>query len=323
MKEIGKTLSPEKRRRLTAKLDRARKVLVGPNGAGLVPKLLIYAFVILVGFVYVYPLLQMVAKSFMSVDDLVNPLIVWVPSGLNTENYQKALKVLDFWGSVWTSLYVSILPSLLQMISCSLAGYGLARFAFRGKSVVVALVVVTFLIPSQVTFIPQYLMYRELGILFDLKAYLFPALFGQGLKSTIFILVFYQFFSQLPKSLEEAAMMDGAGTLRIFLRIAVPTAVPAYLLTFLLSLVWYWNDTYSASMFFGQAIKTLPMKLSAFESQFASLYPNLAGNNQQQMMNEGIQMAGTVLNILPLVVIYFFTQRWFMEGIDKSGITGE
>ena len=137
MKEIGGTFYPGKRRRLTARLGRARRVLAGPNGAGLAPRLLIYAFMILVGFVYVYPLLQMAAKSFMSVDDLVNPRIVWVPGELDIENYRKALKGLEFWGSVRTSLYVSILPSLLQMISCSLAGYGLARFAFRGKGVAV------------------------------------------------------------------------------------------------------------------------------------------------------------------------------------------
>ena len=76
-------------------------------------------------------------------------------------------------------------------------------------------------------------------------------------------------------------------------------------------------------MYFGTEIKTLPMNLAAFEAQFSKMYPAAAGVSDPNMMNEGIQMAGTVLNILPLVVIYFFTQRWFMEGIDKTGITGE
>jgi multiple sugar transport system permease protein len=209
------------------------------------------------------------------------------------------------------------------MISCSLVGYGLARFRFAGQGIVTAMVILTFLIPAQVTFIPQYLMYKDLGLLYSLKAYLLPALFGQGMKSAIFILVFFQFFNQLPKSLVEAAQIDGANNLTIFFRIAVPTAVPAYLLTFLLSMVWYWNDTYFASMYFGTEIKTLPMNLAAFEAQFSKMYPAAAGASDPNMMNEGIQMAGTVLNILPLVIIYFFTQRWFMEGIDKTGITGE
>ena len=304
-------------------LDKVRKITLGNDGDGLLIKLIIYAFVVIVGFVFVYPLLEMVSKSFMTVKDLVNPLVVWLPSSLDTTNYEKALHVLNFWESVKTSLYVSIVPSLLQMISCSLVGYGLARFRFAGKGIVTAMVILTFLIPAQVTFIPQYLMYKDLGLLYSLKAYLLPALFGQGMKSAIFILVFFQFFNQLPKSLVEAAQIDGANNLTIFFRIAVPTAVPAYLLTFLLSMVWYWNDTYFASMYFGTEIKTLPMNLAAFEAQFSKMYPAAAGASDPNMMNEGIQMAGTMLNILPLVIIYFFTQRWFMEGIDKTGITGE
>ena len=306
-----------------AYLDRVRKILLGTDGDGMLQKFCIYAFIIIVGFVFVYPLLEMVSKSFMTVKDLVNPLIVWIPSKLDTTNYDKALHVLNFWESVKTSIYVSVLPSLLQMISCSLVGYGLARFKFTGKTLVVGMVILTFLMPAQVTFIPQYLMYRDLGLLYSLKAYLLPALFGQGMKSAVFILVFFQFFAQLPKSLAEAAQIDGANNLTIFFKIAVPTAVPAYLLTFLLSVVWYWNDTYFASMYFGTEIKTLPMNLAAFEAQFSKMYPAAAGMTDPNMMNEGIQMAGTVLNILPLVIMYFFTQRWFMEGIDKTGITGE
>lgn len=306
-----------------ALLEKIRKFILGNDSDGVVWKLAIYAFTLIVGFVFIYPLLEMISKSFMSVKDLVNPLIIWVPSELDTTNYEKALHVLNFWESVKTTLYVSTLPSLLQMLSCSLVGYGLARFRFTGKTLVIGMVVLTFLIPAQVTFIPQYLMYRDLGLLYSLKAYLLPALFGQGMKSAIFILVFFQFFAQLPKTLVEAAALDGANNLTIFLRIAVPTALPAFLLTFLLSMVWYWNDTYFASMFFGTEIKTLPMNLAAFEAQFSKMYPAAAGAGDPNMMNEGIQMAGTMLNILPLVVIYFFTQRWFMEGIDKTGITGE
>lgn len=306
-----------------ARIAKIRKLFIGSNGNGLVQKICIYAFAIIIGFVFLYPLLQMVSDSLMSSEDLVNPLVEWIPTALYTQNYTRAMEILNYWKSLWTSIYVSIIPALLQMCSCSLVGYGLARFQFRGKRIIFALVLATFIIPPQVTMIPQFLMYRDLGILYSLKAYVFPAIFGQGIKSAIFILVFYQFFSQLPKALEEAAKVDGAGNLRIFFTIAVPTALPAYLLSFLLSLVWYWNDTYMATMYFGKEIQTLPMQLSAFEATFKSMYPNSTGMNTGNTVNEAIQMAGTFLNILPLLIIYFLTQRWFMEGIDKSGITGE
>lgn len=310
-----------KHRKMT--IARAKKMLIGSNGNGLVQKLCIYGFVIIIGFVFIYPLLQMISDSLMSPEDIVNPLVEWIPQHIYTDNYSRALNILDYWKSLASSLYVSILPALLQMCSCSLVGYGLARFDFRGKKVIFALVLATFIIPPQVTMIPQFLMYKDLGILYSIKAYILPAIFGQGIKSAIFILVFYQFFCQLPKALEEAAKVDGAGNLRIFFKIAVPTALPAYLLTFLLSMVWYWNDTYMATMYFGTQIQTLPMKLSAFEATFKQMYPAAAGVNTGNTVNEAIKMAGTFLNILPLLIIYFFTQRWFMEGIDKSGITGE
>lgn len=302
---------------------RIRKLLIGSNGNGAFQKICIYAFIIIIGFVFIYPLLQMISESFMSSEDIVNPLVEWIPQSLYLGNYVRAVEILDYWKSLWSSVYTSIIPAFLQMCSCSLIGYGLARFNFKGKKIIFALVLATFIIPPQVISIPQFLMYRDLGILYSLSAYIFPAIFGQGIKSAVFILVFFQFFSQLPKALEEAAKVDGAGNLRIFVKIAVPTAMPAYLLTFLLSMVWYWNDTYMATMYFGNEIRTLPMQLSAFEATFKSLYPDTAGMNVGNTVNEAIKMAGTFLNILPLLVIYFFTQRWFMEGIDKSGITGE
>lgn len=310
-----------KRKKL--ELTRIRRILVGNNGNGLLQKIGIYAFVIIIGFVFVNPLLRMISDSFMSPEDLINPLVKWLPQTLYTENYEKATTILNYGKSLVTTLYVCIIPAILQMCSCSLIGYGLARYEFKGKKLVLALVLATFIIPPQVTSIPQFLMYKQLGILYSIKAYVLPALFGQGLKSAIFILVFLQFFSQMPKALAEAARVDGAGELKIFLKIAIPTALPAYLFTFLLSMVWYWNDTYSATLYFGTTIQTLPMKLAAFESTFAKMYPQTGGVNVGNTVNEAIKMAGTFLNILPLMIIYFFTQRWFIEGIDKSGITGE
>ncbi len=300
--------------------ETVRKFILGNNGDGLLQKICIYAFIIIVGFVFLYPLLHMVSYSFKSAEDLVNPLVKWMPSEFYTDNFKKAYRILDYSKSLFVTIGVGMIPALLQTIVCSLVGYGLARFNFKGKKVIFALVLATFIIPPQITMIPQFLMYKDLNILYSLKAYIFPAIFGQGMKSAIFILIFYQFFCQVPKSLEEAAEVDGAGHLRIFFKIAVPTAAPGYLISFLLSTVWYWNETYSASMYFGSVIQTLPMKLAAFVATFNKLYP---GSETGATANEAIKMAGTCLSLLPLLILYFITQRWFVEGIDKSGITGE
>lgn len=296
-----------------------KKIILGNNEDGLLQKFLIYFFIIIIGFVFIYPIIHMLSYSFMTEKDLIDPFVSAIPTELYIENYKKAYKILDYPNALMTTIIVSVIPALIQMIMCSLFGYGLSRFNFIGKKVVFILILSTFIIPPQVTMIPQFLMYKKLNILYSLNAYILPAFFGQGIKSAIFILIFYQFFNQVPKALEEAAMIDGANNFTIFLKIYAKTALPAYLLTFLLSTVWYWNETYMASMYFGKEIQTLPIKLADFEASFSKMYSSKSGNN----INEAIKMAGTCLNILPLLIIYFIVQRWFIEGIDKSGITGE
>ena len=302
---------------------KTRRLLFGMQGTdGLVTKLLIYGLLIGIGFVYLFPLLFMGANSFKSLDDLLNPLVNWIPSELYLDNYKRAFSVLDFFPLLLETLYVTVLPAIAQTVVAAFIGYGFARFTFRGKNILFILVLATFIIPPQVTMIPRYLFYNTLDILGSIQAFLLPAMFGQGLNSAIFILIFYQFFRMMPKALEEAAQLDGAGHFRIFLTIAIPMAVPAFIISFLFSFVWYWNETYLASIFFGDALTTLPIQLQKFVATYEKMFPaemGLSGNK----LNEGIKMAGTMLTVLPLLIVYFITQRWFVEGVDRSGITGE
>ena len=286
--------------------------------------IVMYGFVIIMGFVFVFPLLKMISMSFMTVEDLVNPLVTWIPFEFSTENYEQAILVLGYWETLLTTIMVSVIPALVQMISCSLVGYGLARYNFKGSKIIFALVLATFIIPSQITMIPQYVMYKDLKILGSIAAYLLPAAFGQGFKSAIFILIFYSFFSQVPPSLVEAAEVDGGNQFTVFFKIAVPIAKPGFLISFLLSTVWYWNETYLSTLYLGADLKTLPVKLATFVEAFNKMMgSSSAASSGVGNANEAIQMAGTFLVIAPLLILYAFTQRWFVEGIDKSGITGE
>lgn len=303
------------------KLNRLKRIVFGNNNDGAIYKIFVYFFVISVGFVFLYPILSMIVYSFKNGEDIINPMVNWIPSELYLENYKRAFSVLDYVETLMKTIYVTVLPSIIQTIACSIIGYGFARFEFFGKKLFFFLVLATFVIPPQVTTIPQFLMFRSLGLLESIFAYILPALFGQGIRSAIFILIFYQFFRMIPKVLEEAAQVDGAGALKTFIGIAVPMAAPAYLISFLFSFVWYWNETYLAAMFLGGDIQTLPMKLQQFAVSYQRLFPPTAtmGNN----LNEAIEMAGTFLNILPLLLVYFVAQKWFIEGVDRSGITGE
>lgn len=301
--------------------DKIRKKLLGNNSDGLLYKVFVYFFLISVGFIFLYPILTMISYSFKDANDIVNPLVNWIPSNFYLGNYKTALQVLDFKNTLGETIYVTLVPALIQTLSCSLVGYGFARFKFKGKNVLFFLVLATFIIPQQMTVIPQFLMFKQLGLLESILAYILPALFGQGIKSAIFILIFFQFFKMIPKVLEEAAQVDGAGAFKIFYKIAVPMATPAYIISFLFSFVWYWNETYLATMFLGGEVQTLPMKLQQFTASFQSMFPaNMASG---QNLNEAIEMAGTCLNIIPLLIVYAVAQKWFVEGIDRAGITGE
>lgn len=323
MRDLKKNAVVNQRMPKKQKQQRIKHLLFGSNvKTGIITQLFIYSLLIGIGFVYLYPMIHMGSYSFMTLEDLLNPLITWLPSQFYLENYETAYRVLNFSSTLGVTLYVTVLPALAQTLVASLIGYGFARFDLPFKRTLFGLVLATFVIPPQVLMIPRYVFFNDLGIIGNIQSFLLPAAFGQGLNSAIFILIFYQFFRMLPKSLEEAAYLDGAGYYKIFIRIAVPMAIPAFIISFLFSFVWYWNETTMAATFFGNALTTLPLELQRFNASYEQMNAqNLGGSNVN--INEGISMAGTMLSILPLLVVYFITQRWFVEGVDRSGITGE
>lgn len=273
-----------------------------------------------IGFIFLYPVLYMVVNSLKSVEDLVNPSVEWLPTELCFDNFVKAFNTLDFGPSFWNSVLTSVLPAVLQTFSCAIVGYGLARFPVPGKNFWIVMIVATFVVPTQITLIPKYLMFSNYQMLDSILPQIVPSLLAQGLKSSLFILVFWNFFGSYPKSLDEAAFLDGAGTLRVFFNVALPLAKPAIVVTMLFSLVWYWNETTQSSLLFGTLIKTLPMKLGSFADSYTNLY---GGGVSASSVNEAISLAGTLLSISPLLVLYLILQKQFVESIEKVGITGE
>lgn len=287
---------------------------------GIISSIIIYVLLILFGFVYIYPILYMLGYSFMSSSDLANPNVNYVPTYLEKSNYQEALVVLDYWSTLGETILISVLPSICQTISCSLIAWGLARYKFKGSKILFGLIIFTFLIPSCLTMLPTVSLFAKLKITGTIFAYVLPALFGQGLKSAVFILIFYQYFKAIPKAIIEASEIDGANAIVSYFKIGLASAKSAILLTILLSIVWYYNETVLASAFFGSTIHTLPLGLENFKSSFDSIY---ADASTGKSINEATYMAGTMLNIIPLLLLYFVTQKYFIQGVDKSGITGE
>lgn len=297
---------------------------------GFLMKLASYGLLVAVSFAFLYPFIYLGLKSIQNLDDILNPAVSLIPTALYFENYVKSFEVLNFWESLKQSIIYAGVPTLAQIFSASLIGYGLSRYQFPFKKTITGLIIVTFVIPPQILMIPTYLLYKDWGILGSINAFLYPALLGQGFKSAIFIMLFYQSFNNIPKVIDEAAKVDGASALSIYFRIALRLSIPIIIVSFLFSFIWYWNESYLTSLYLensatGTFLSTLPLQLSRFAATFRNLYPATSdqGVNMTNILNEAVYMAGTMITILPLLVLYFIMQKWFVESSDKAGITGE
>lgn len=293
------------------------------QGAG--KQIVVYGLLICIGFVYLYPMLYMFSCSFMNRDDLLDTSVKWLPSTLYVQNYIDAAKSMDFWSTFGKGIVIAGLPTLCNVLICMMIGYGFARYNFRGKKIMMGILIFSYILPSQVTMIPTYVLYNDMGILGTLWTFLLPAIFGNGLNAPIFILIFYQFFRQVPKVLMEAASIDGAGHFKSFIRIAVPSAAPAIITVVLFSFVWYWNESYLTELYVqGLSTKSswtnLVIQLKNFDSTFQT---KASVGDMATSLNESVRMAATALSILPLLITYFVLQRYFVESIDRAGITGE
>ncbi len=286
---------------------------------------MIYGLLICIGFVYLYPMLYMFSTSFMNRDDLLDTSVKWLPSSLYMQNYIDAAKSMNFWPTLLKGIVIAGLPTLCNVLICMFIGYGFARYDLKGKKIMMGILIFSYILPNQVTMIPTYVLYNDMGILGTLWTFLLPAIFGNGLNAPIFILIFYQFFRQVPKVLMEAASIDGAGHFKSFFRIAVPSAIPAIITVVLFSFVWYWNESYLTEMYVqGLTTKSnwtnLVIQLKSFESTFQT---RASVGDMATSLNESVKMAATALSILPLLITYFVLQRYFVESIDRAGITGE
>lgn len=297
-----------------------KKFMFGMNFVdGFIYKFIIMTLLISFSYIYLYPILFMTVNSLMSVDDLINPGVKWIPTALQFENYARAIKVLELPGSVLTTTGYVLKVSLSVTLSSAVIGYGFARFRFPLKNILFVLMLATFILPSQVTMVANMVIFKNLGLMSTQNAMIYPAVLGQGVNAAIYILIFYQFFKTIPTVLMESAEVDGASQFRIFTHIAVPLAIPSFLIVFLFSFVWYWNETFITSLYVGSRI-TLPLKLQAFRASYETLFPPGTFGSE---LNEAIMLAGNMLTILPLLVLYFVAQRYFVESIDRTGITGE
>lgn len=293
-------------------------------------------FLIAFSYILVYPLVYMISTALKSVLDYADPTVVWVPKFVTFDSFVKAFKVTNYFVNMKNTLIYEIGAAVLEVFSCAVFAYGLARFKMRFKGVMMFLLIITILVPDIMLIVPRMMTFKELdlfGILglfnkisgIDLRpniidtpfAFYLPSLLGVGLKGGLMIFIYMQFYRGLPYELEEAAWIDGAGPFKTFIKIILPSSGVALLTVFIFSIIWHWNDFLLAVMYTYEN-RTLAVVINDIK-QYMYLVLQMDYTN---IVNYGVPLAACVLFILPPLVVYMILQRKFVQSIDKIGIVG-
>ncbi|MBC8138467.1 MAG: carbohydrate ABC transporter permease [Fibrella sp.] len=228
----------------------------------------------------------------------------WIPNPPQWDNFRRAWTELPFFTFVTNTVIITVLSCIGQVFSASLVAYGFARFKFRGKNALFYVLLSTMMLPSQVTMIPVFLMWRKMGLIDTFAPLILPSFFGGG-AFTIFLL--RQFFLTVPRELDEAAMMDGASPLTIWWKILLPLSRPALITVGLFSFLGHWDDFMGPLIYLNSMEKyTVSIGLRLFQDMFGS---------QLELL-----MAASLIHILPTIVLFFFAQRYFVKGIAMTGL---
>ena len=286
-----------------------------------------YFLLATLSFVFLYPFIKMITQSLMTDDDLINITVKWLPSEFTWSNYGIAYKKLQFGTYVWNSIKVAVIATIGHVFSCAMTGYAFARYNFRFKGLLFGFVILSMIVPVQTIIIPQYMQYSNWGWI-NSEYYLpllVPTFFGFGMSGGFFIFLFRQFFLGLPYEMEEAARVDGCGPIRTYARIMLPMSQSSLLVCSVLSLVWHWNDYFEPGIYITDVwLKMLPNRLPSLYAELNKEQHTMIQTNDIEgiMFNEAMLMAATFLCIVPILVMYLFLQRRFMEGVERSGLTG-
>lgn len=252
---------------------------------------------------YIFPALWAVSMSFRT-DENMFAADQLIPHPVTLQHYARLFEALPGLGQYFlNTVVIAVLGTAGTLLSSSLAGYALARFQFPGRGVLLATLLLTLMVPVHATLIPQYVVFRELGWLNSALPIIVPLLFGTPFASFFF----RQYFLTLPRELEDAAAIDGAGPWRTFFRIMAPLAGPAYLALGLLTFVSLWNSFFINSIYLAkQSSWVLTQALQSLIGRYTAQY--------------GAIMAGVTLVSLPILIGYLVFQRWIVRGVSMTGL---
>jgi multiple sugar transport system permease protein len=258
---------------------------------------------------FMIPFVWMLSVSLQDAQGVFAQPFQWVPRSPRWENYASALSAIPFGRYVLNTAVITASVLVLTLLSCSLVAFGFARLRFRGRDFFFAVCLSTMMLPGQVTMIPLYMAYARLGWVDTYLPLIVPSLFG----SPFYIFLLRQFFLTIPREYDEAALLDGAGRLRIYWSIILPLARPALATVALFCFIGTWNDFFGPLIYLNSPEKaTLTLGLNMLKSQIIG-----TGTVQWHVL-----MAASVLIMLPNVIVFFFAQKHFIRGIQVGGLRG-
>lgn len=293
----------------------------------------IFRLVLLLGVSYVilFPFISKIASSFMSPTDFVDSTVKLIPKTPTLNTYKQIIIENKYLTALFNTALLSLVCAVLQTFVCCVVGYGFGKYNFKGSKLMFALVLFTMIVPHQTLKLSMFMkfkyfdIYGILGLLGmetpDLINTYWPLAIlsatGLAFKNGLYVYMMRQFFRGVPDSLEESAYIDGSGTFRTFIQIIIPLSVPMMITVFLFAFSWQWTDSFYARLFFTSRSSHLLSKIIAIPRTLDTEY---AGGN---MFSAAIRNTAGLLIIAPMILIYLFCQRYLIQGIERSGITGE
>lgn len=299
----------------------------------------LFRFVLLLGISYVilFPFYTKIASSFMGREDFIDVTVKLIPKRPTLDTYKAVIENQGYLDGLFGTATLSLVCALLQTFVCAIIGYGFAKYKFKGRKLLFALVIFTMVIPHQTLRHSMFMRFQnfdigigDFGILkmlgldqIELTGSFTPmvmlSLTGLAFKNGLFIFMFRQFFSGVPDELEESAYIDGYGPFKTFFKIILPISIPMLITVFLFSFAWQWTDNFYVSLF-GIIDNKDIFLLNEIQGIPGIL--NVKGYPGEALFTAAVYSTEAILIMLPLVVIYLFCQKYLVQGIERSGIVG-
>lgn len=307
------------------------------SGTSFVYKLFRYALLIGISYVVLFPIIKMISSAFTPAQELYTQDASFLPSRATFENFKMFQSYFPFLKYAGNTAKIALISTAIQLVSCSLVGYGLGRYQFKGNPIVYACVLFTIILPIQTTIIPQVYEYRwfdffgigkliglftgkalTVNLLKNYMSFYVSSLFAVGFNSGIYIFLFRQFFASMPRDLEEAAKIDGCNPLTIYLRIMIPNIKPVVVTVALLSVIYYWNDSLMTGVFaLPEDGQTLMVALEDLVARNSTVSVQI-----DIIRRQAERYAIILASVTPLMILFLIGQKFFVECMDRSGSKG-